>query len=62
MTLCPACGAGRLTEHVEQMPAEWEGRSEGVHGLTTTPERICCESSRSGTVPGIFGVIRAVSP
>lgn len=27
MTLCPACGAGRLTEQTEQMPIEWEGRS-----------------------------------
>lgn len=27
MTLCPICDIGRLTEHVEQMPAEWEGRS-----------------------------------
>ena len=30
MTLCPACGIGRLTERVEQMPVEWEGRSGSV--------------------------------
>lgn len=23
---CPACGAGQLTEHVEQIPSAWEGR------------------------------------
>lgn len=30
MNLCPACGAGRLTEYVEQMPVEWEGRTGTV--------------------------------
>lgn len=24
--VCPACGSGQLTEHVEQMLAAWEGR------------------------------------
>lgn len=30
MNLCPACGAGRLTEQTEQMPVEWEGRTGTV--------------------------------
>lgn len=30
MTPCPLCDHGRLTEHVEQMPAEWKGRAGTV--------------------------------
>lgn len=37
MKTCPACGQGQLTDHTEQMPAEWNGRS----GKVTTHFSIC---------------------
>ena len=45
MGKCPLCDHGQLTDHSEQMPVNWEGRSGFVTLLSST-----CDSCNSELV------------